>query len=354
MTEGHNIICRFAAYIIPSCPLRGHIIFLPEVKPMSNFLVLLLVLLYTCQSGFCNMFSRSYPGDKRWSSQVYSVFYGVIVSVATLVFAGFSLHPSPTTLLLGVLNGAILVTYNAMLIKASAHGPFSIVMIFNLSGGILIPMVWSIAVDGTRLSPLQYIAIAVMLVSFVFLNMEDKKDAGDAMGDTFEKVPPKPPVKTSEQKKTKGISTKFLLYALLLGLANGAYGTMLTVQKNLTNDAENAEMIVCTFLSSAVFAFALLLVQAGKAALPGFRQNVKSAVYVTAASVSAAAAVNLLMYALSLVNVAVLYAMDNGGVLLVSVLWSVVILKEKIGKKKIVGLVLATIAIFALGFLHSA
>jgi multidrug transporter EmrE-like cation transporter len=58
------------------------------------------------------------------------------------------------------------------------------------------------------------------------------------------------------------------------------------------------------------------------------------------------------MYALGLVNVAVLYAMDNGGVLLVSVLWSVVILKEKIGRNKIIGLILATIAIFALGFLH--
>lgn len=297
---------------------------------MSNFLILLLVILYSCQSGFCNMFSRSYPGDKRYSSQVYSVFYGLIVSAATLLFAGFSIHPSPTTVLLGILNGAILVTYNAMLIKASANGPFSIVMIFNLSGGILLPMVWSIVVDGTRLSLLQYIAIAGMLVSFVFLNMEDKKDADE----------------------TK-VSAKFLLYALLLALANGAYGTMLTVQKTLTSDAENAEMIVCTFLSSAVFAFLLLLIQAGKAALPGFKQNVKSAVYVTAASVSAAAAVNLLMYALSLVNVAVLYAMDNGGVLLVSVLWSVVILKEKLDRNKIIGLILATVAIFALGILQS-
>ncbi len=297
---------------------------------MSNLLVLILVLLYSFQSGFANMFQRNYPGDKRYASQVYSVFYGVIVSIATLIFAGFSVSPSPTTILLGVLNGTVLVTYNAMLIKASANGPFSIVMIFNLSGGILIPMVWSIFVDKMQLSVLQYCAIALMLVSFVFLNMEDKKDG-----------------------ESKSVSAKFLLYVLLLGLANGIYGTLLNVQKNLMNESENAEMIVCTFLSSAVFAFALLLVQAGKAALPGFRQNVKSAVYVTAASVSAAAAVNLLMYALSLVNVAVLYAMDNGGVLLVSVLWSVVILKEKIGKKKIIGLILAAIAIFALGFLHS-
>lgn len=289
---------------------------------MANALVLLLILLYSFQSGFANMFQRSYPGDKRYASQVYSVFYGLIVSAATLVFAGFSFHPSVTTVILGVINGAILVTYNSMLIRASASGPFSVVMIFNLSGGILIPMVWSIVVDRLPLSPLQYAAIALMLVSFVFLNREDKKTP---------------------------VSAGFLMYTLLLGLANGIYGTLLNVQKNLLNESENAEMIVCTFLSSAVFAFVLLLLQAGREALSGFRQNVRSALYVTAASVSAAAAVNLLMHALGLVNVAVLYAMDNGGVLLVSVLWSTVILKEKLGKPKLIGLILAVIAIFTLG-----
>ncbi len=289
---------------------------------MANALVFLLILLYSFQSGFANMFQRSYPGDKRYASQVYSVFYGLIVSVATLAFAGFSFHPSVTTVILGVINGAVLVTYNSMLIRASASGPFSVVMIFNLSGGILIPMAWSIVVDRLPLSPLQYAAIALMLVSFVFLNREDKKTP---------------------------VSAGFLMYALLLGLANGIYGTLLNVQKNLMNESENAEMIVCTFLSSAVFAFVLLLLQAGREALPGFRQNVRSALYMTAASVSAAAAVNLLMHALGLVNVAVLYAMDNGGVLLVSVLWSTVILKEKLGKHKLIGLILAVIAIFTLG-----
>lgn len=298
---------------------------------MANFLVVLLILLFSFQSGFANMFRRSYPGDNRYASDIYSVFYGVIVSLATLIFAGFSISPSSATVILGVCNGVVLVTYNAMLIRASSAGPFSVVMIFNLSGGILIPMLWSIVVDGTELSALQYVAIAVMLVSFVFLNLEDKKDG-----------------------EKSSVSAKFIMYAILLGLANGVYGTLMNMQKNVMNESENAEMIVCTFLSSAVLAFVLLLVRAGRSALAGFRQSTRSAVYVTAASLSAAAAVNLLMYALGLVNVAVLYAMDNGGVLLVSVLWSAVILKEKLGKKKIIGLILAVIAIFALGILQTA
>ena len=48
---------------------------------------------------------------------------------------------------------------------------------------------------------------------------------------------------------------------------------------------------------------------------------------------------------------AVLYTMDNGGVLIVSVLWSALILREKIGKWKIVGLILSIASVFALSIL---
>ncbi len=293
---------------------------------MSILLVGLLVLLYSFQSAFANQYARHYPGEKTYSSQIFSVFFGVIVSLATLVIAGFRFSPSLPTVLLGVVNGAVLVTYNAMLIRASSIGSYAITMIFNLSGGILIPMFWSMIHDGEMLTVWQYLAIGVMLVAFVFLNMEDKK------------------------AETK-VSAKFLIACLLLGLANGIYGSLLNTQKSVMSGEESAEMIVMTFFSSAVFAFLLLLIQAGKAALPGFRQTKKSTLFVILASVSAASAVNILMYALGLINVAVLYSLDNGGVLIVSVLWSAVILKEKLNRNKIIGLVLAIAAVFALSIL---
>ena len=86
--------------------------------------------------------------------------------------------------------------------------------------------------------------------------------------------------------------------------------------------------------------------------LPDFRQTPKSALFMVLASVSAAAAVNMMMYALSLINVAVLFTLDNGGVLLVSVLWSVIFYKEKLNPIKIVGLILAAASLVALGALH--
>jgi hypothetical protein len=123
---------------------------------MSILLVAVMILLYTFQSSFCNMYARFYPGENKNSSAVYSVFYGAIVALATLVFAGFSISPSAATLVIGCLNGAVLVLYNTMLIKASSNGPFSVTMIFNLCGGIILPLFVSVFVDGEKLSVWQY------------------------------------------------------------------------------------------------------------------------------------------------------------------------------------------------------
>lgn len=295
---------------------------------MSILLVALLVLLFTFQSAFCNMFAKHYPGDGSKSSPVYSVFYGVIVSVVTLVFAGFSFEPSKWTVILGIVNGAVLFAYNTLLIKASQSGPFSVTMIFNLAGGILIPMFWAVFHDGAELSGAQYIAIAVMLISFVFLNLEDKKGG--------------------EESK---VSLKFILYSLFLGIANGVYGTIMSTQKVIVGAGEDSEIIILTFATSALLAFLSLLIKSGRATFADFRQNTKSLLSAIAASVSAASAVNLMMYCLSLINVAVLYSLQNGGVLIVSILWSLVILREKIGGKKIIGLILAIAAVFALSVL---
>ena len=107
--------------------------------------------------------------------------------------------------------------------------PVSVLMTFNLSGGILIPVLWSVFHDGDVLGVWQYLAIAVLLVSFVFLNWE-KKPAGD---DT------RPPL-------------RFYLYSTLLAVTNGAYEVLLNEQKKAVGGTEDAEMIVVTFAFSAL------------------------------------------------------------------------------------------------------
>lgn len=294
---------------------------------MANLMVLAMIMLYSCQSGFCNMYGKFYPGEKSRSSQIYSIFYGLIVGIVTVIVSGFAFSPSPLTWVLGTLNGIVLVSYNTCLLMAAARGPYSILMIFNLSGGVLLPMLYSVIVDGERLSVWQILAITVMLLSFVLINMEPKSDR-------------------TEQKS--GI---FLLFCILLGCMNGIYGILMNSQQKAMENGENAEMIIVTFAVSAAAALIILLIQSKGKCLTAFQQTPKSALYMVLASVSAAVAVNMMMYGLSLINVAVLYTLNNGGVLLVSVLWSVIFFHEKLNPTKIIGLILALTSLVALSTL---
>ena len=89
---------------------------------MANLLIGVMIQLYTFQSAFANLFARHYAGKKAHASAVYSVIYGVLVALGTFAFSGFLFHPSKTTLILGAVNGAALVAYNTLLIRAASRG----------------------------------------------------------------------------------------------------------------------------------------------------------------------------------------------------------------------------------------
>ena len=300
---------------------------------MSNLIIAVMITLYSFQATFCNLFAKQYPGKKEFSSPVYSVFFGLIITLGSFIFSGFTFHPSRPILILGAICGVVIIAYNTLLIRASILGPFSITMIFNMSGAILIPLFWTV-LQGDPLSVWQIFAIIVMVVSLVLLNLEDRKKEEDG-----------------EKAGSGKVSLRFLLTICFLGFVNGMYGILMDAGEKASGGAGKTDMIVMTYGVSTVLALILLVLRAGRDTLSSFRQTGKSALSLFLSCMGACAAANLLMFALSLVNPAVLYAMDNGGVLVVSVLWSALILKEKMSKWKFVGLILALGAIVALSVL---
>ena len=297
-----------------------------------TLILLFMIAIYTCQSLACSRFGKYYPGDPTKTSSVFSVLYGGVCMVFTLVFTactgGFPIAISLPTILFGVCNGIVLTTYNQFLLKSSAMGPYSIVMIFMLSGGLMLPVLWSVVADGNILSVLQWIAIALTLVAFLILNMP---------------------------KKGEKATLPFILSSTILGIANGTYGILMNSQQAMTANTENAGMIVLTFGTCALLSFVMMLLPAkGEAFAPvaavksAFTFNGTCIAWGLASALSASVAVNILMWILSKVNVAVVYAMTNGGVLLVSVLISLLFLGEKCTLTKAVGIALATGAIVML------
>ncbi|MBQ8642560.1 MAG: hypothetical protein IJ480_10125 [Clostridia bacterium] len=299
---------------------------------LFTLILLFMIAIYTCQSLACSRFGKYYPGDPARTSSVFSVLYGGVCMVFTLVFTactgGFPLAISLPTVLFGLANGVVLTTYNQFLLKSSAMGPYSIVMIFMLSGGLLIPVLWSVIAEGNALNLLQWIAIVLMLASFLILNRPGKGEKA---------------------------TVPFILSCTVLGVANGVYGILMNSQQAMTANTENAGMIVLTFGTSAVLSFLLLLLPAkgekfapGAAVKDSFTFNGACIAWGLTSALSASVAVNILMWILSKVNVAVVYAFTNGGVLLVSVLISLLFLGEKCTLSKAVGIALATAAIVML------
>ncbi len=294
---------------------------------MLSFLLLLLTIgIYTCQSLAASRFPISYPGRPERASRVFSVLYGLSTTAVTIVIAlltGTSLHFSWQTLVLGAVNGFVLAMYNLLLLRASSMGPYSVVMLFLLAGGICLPMFYNL-LRGVSLPLLAWCGIGLMLVAFLLINLPARGAAR--------------------------VSGKFLSMCCLLALFNGLYGILMDAQQRIMANSENAGMIIMTFGVSALLSFCFLLPGASSVSrlCADFRLNTKSALWAAAACLSAATAVNLLMRLLGMIPAAVVYAMTNGGVLLCSVAISLLFLHEHTTLRKLIGLFCGLCAIVLL------
>ncbi len=292
-----------------------------------------IILLYTLQSLFSKMFNDAYPGDAKHSPDVFAVVSGIVVAIVSLFFSGFKFGPFRwETLLFGLINAVILYGYDQFIIKASGKGPYSIMMVFNLGGGIVIPALAALLPFypfNKGVSATQFVAIAIICVA-VYLASSKKDEAANAYG------------------KKQSLRAFFILSALL-ALCNGIYGVMFVVQEGITGVADKQLYVIYTFVGAAIISAIRLLVTEKKNVLLPFKQNKKSLMYLILASVVSAMAVNVLVLLVGVVNETLLYTFDNAGVMLLSALASALIFKDKLSAKNIVGCVIMTLALIMMG-----
>ncbi len=286
-------------------------------------LLLILALIYTFQSLFAKLFSDQYTGEAKFSSPVFSVIYGFVVGFLTLAMNGFVYSPSLLTLLLGLANGVVLFLYNLALIEGSRRGPYSFLMICNLSGGLLMPL-FVLGIMGIEgITWVRGIGVILMLAAFVLLNL-----------------------KKESQKAKKS----FYLWILLLFTVNGLYSVFLSLQARYMNGGERGEMLATTFLFGGIISAVYLLITAKKKFVSTFRMKPKAWIFAVSSCVAATVAANLVMYMYSTaLPVTVINASLMGGILVFSVLVSLMLFKEKMNWKQVVG---ALIAVFSVVLLN--
>ena len=288
---------------------------------MDLLLIFGIVLLYSFQTLFCKLFTDRYPGKTELASPVFCILEAVAIVLFTWAWVGFKFELSWGTLLIGLGNAGALWLYNTSLIKAGRLGSYAFMNVMMLFGGILLPILYSIIFLGEGITTLQIIGVVVMLGACVLMNLNDigKKE------------------KDSNAKKTP---LAYFIFCGLLFLANGIYGVFLKAQTEYNANQSN-EMIMITFGVMGVIGLVQLIAQEKKGTISAFKLNLKCSIPLVVCLLSAALAINCVMMIIPLVDTAVFYTLDNGGVLMMSAVYAVLLFKEKATVNNIFGVLLA-------------
>lgn len=284
-------------------------------------MVFLMIMCFSFQSLFTRLYSASYTGkDSAMATPVFSVCYGLFIAAASFLLGGMSFSPSWPTWGLGLLNALMLVLYNTSMIEAGNRGSYSFLMVSSMFGGILVPMFIGVCFLEESLKGLQIVAVVLMLLALVLMNVRSIS--------------------------FKGASKAYYMWCLALFCANGLYGAIQNLQAQVMNGAERTEMLTILYACSALTAALPHLTRGqGKALKEGFRMGGKAAIFLLITCVSATAAANLMLYILTLMDSSVLFTIDSGAVLVVSILYSLILFKEKPTWEQVIGMVVAVASI---------
>ena len=285
---------------------------------MDLFLIAVVILLYSFQTLFCKLFTDKYPGRSELSSPVFGVLEGIFIFVFSFIWGGCEFSPSLFTVIMGILNAGALFGYNTTLIAAGKKGSYAFMNVLMLFGGIIVPTVYGAVFLNEGFTLIKFIGISIMLVACVLMNLEEMK-----------------------MKNTP------IIYYVLCGLLfmfNGLYGTFVKIQ-TVYHDDEKQEMVMLTFGLMGLVALVQLVMKEKKESLKAFRLDKKSALPLIICLFSAAAAVNLMVLILPLVDTAVFYTVENGGVLLLAAVYSVLFFREKLSAPKTIGIILGIASI---------
>ena len=284
----------------------------------------LIILLYTFQNFFCKKFSLTYTGKSDDTTPVFTTVGGLVVVIVTFLFAGCKFSAQPVTIVLGLLNAAALYFYNDFLLKGSLCGPYSVLTVFAVFGGITMPAAvkW-IGFDERMTGPAMCFVVVIMVAVYL-MSCKPKDENTDAINK---------------------ISPKFLLFSIGMYVCNGSYASILTLQQELSGESEKEELIIITFGIGALVSVVKLLL-GGKRQNNPFKMTGKAFANLMIYALSAAFAINSLVIIMLLdINIGVLLAVQNAGVMLLSVIFSVIFFREKMTKINVAGSIIMAIGL---------
>lgn len=303
---------------------------------MLFLFITIFIVMGSLQTLFCTMFNKKYEGKSELASPVFCIIEGIFVPIILLLFMMFDIKISTSdvsvaftglhfgitswfTVLMGILNAITLFFYNTSLIKASARGSYAFLSVMIVFGGIVLPVIYSALFMKTEtVYAHQYIAIILMLFAILLMNIKEIK--------------------------LKGTSWAFYIYCIVLFFTNGAYGLFLKIQSNHI-EAELNEMIIITYVLVGVLALIQLLFKEKKNSFEAFKVGKKAILPLVLSIMFVGLAINFNALIIPLGDASIIFPVENGGVLVLAAMYSMIFFKEKPQTLKLLGIVISIISI---------
>ncbi|MDF2686379.1 MAG: hypothetical protein K0S55_1560 [Clostridia bacterium] len=280
--------------------------------------IFFVAVLFSLSSLFCKLFSLKY-GENNNSASVYTIFTAIIIILMTFLLSGFTFNPTFLTFIIALVCAVFFFLFNISFIKAAQIGNFSFLIIAQMFGGMIIPILLSTFIFEEALTFFHILGIIGMLISFVVINL-----------------------KSITLKKVK---ISYYIWCLIHFISNGIFSLMVKVQQTVMAGAERSELIILINFYCIIIAFLFLLFNNKKKIMTVFKMNMAAFTFVFLSGVIITAAQNYNYYLISIIPAAEIFAPLQGGLLILSTLFSLFIFKEKIDLYKIIGVLISFVSI---------
>ncbi len=301
---------------------------------MSNLPVSVLLVISIIVSVVSSLSRAFYT--KKVSSQnadvdVFNLVLNLTCGVVVLLMSGGNLKGSLYSVLMGIVFGALCVFQLKTNLKALGIGPFSYTTVI-VSLSAIIPTLSGRFLFGETIDAFQYVGIVLMVVCILLSNEK----------------------KTGEEKKA---STKWLLLCLMSSLFNGFIGVFQKLHQNSEHKDELTVFLLSAFVFASLVSLAsLLLVRRSPEVRAEQRFSIKKW-YIIVPIVGGAAlgtchVVNLLLS--GMLDSAVMFPVVNLIPFAVSAVAATFLFKERISKRRFVGILIGVLAtVFVTGVFSS-
>ena len=245
-------------------------------------------------------------------------FNGMIFCTgAVILLPLFGFNVSASGLIAGIVAGIFNVIFQMGYVFAFSCGPVSLTTMIATSS-MVITIVMSAAVYGESLSVVRIIGIALVLVALYF---------------------------SADKIQKNSIRLKWALFALVAFIGNSCAGLTQKIFAKSFAEGDTSSFVAVHLTVSAVLCFViyLILLAAGKKC----SYKIGKTVIFTSVFIGIVLAVFHLVYtyALSVIDATFYLPVYNGGITLLVMLGSAVLMKERLSKRQTVSVVIGIIAI---------